>query len=254
MVSACQGSEESEPVVQGKEKEVSETEQRSQSFSWENRSPVLKSSPLLRCLQIVARPLYGVYWRIEAHGCEKVPTEGPVILAANHRSHLDSIILPYVTWRPLNFMAKKECFDTAIGASVYSRLGVFPVNRGTADKAALRRAVEVVRAGGVLGIYPEGTRCFGPKVETVQRGAAWLAARGDAPIFPVGIGGTEAVLPKGAKFVRPAKVRLVVGDPLDPPKTTKKSELEEFTLLLKERLQEAFDDAGGPRVIRSTRH
>jgi len=96
-------------------------------------------------------------------------------------------------------------------------MGAFPVRRGTADREALRQCMEVIREGEPLVLFPEGTRQSGPIVQPLFEGAAFVAGRTQVPIVPVGIGGSERAMPKGSKVIRPVKVVMVVGAPLDPP-------------------------------------
>lgn len=187
-------------------------------------------------------------WRVSVSGAENVPAHGPVILAGTHRSNLDSLLLPSVVDRPVNFMAKKEFFKYRWSDRFFRSLGAFPVHRGEPDKAATARALAVLEAGGVLGIYPEGTRCSGGVVGGLHRGTSWLSARSHAPIVPVGIGGSEAVQPKGKKGVRFPKVRVVFGELLAAPLSRTRRDLEAHTEALQKALQAALDEAGGPGI------
>src|SRR5207237_6109387 len=100
-----------------------------------------------------------------------------------------------------------------------SALGAYPVHRGGADREALKRTVEVLEGGEPVVIFPEGTRRFGPKVENLFEGAAYVATKMNVPIVPVGIGGSEQALPEGKKLPRPVKLTVVVGEPLYPAET-----------------------------------
>jgi 1-acyl-sn-glycerol-3-phosphate acyltransferase len=122
------------------------------------------------------------------------------------------------------------------------------VNRGTADRDALRRCIEVVEGGEPLVIFPEGTRQSGPIVQPLFEGAAYVAARTGVPIVPVGIGGSEGAMPKGSKMIRPVRVHIVVGEPLLPPPPgpsgrAPRSAVHDLTERLAARLQELFDQA-----------
>ena len=100
-----------------------------------------------------------------------------------------------------------------------SSLGGFPVTRGTADREALRRCVAVLEAGEPLVLFPEGERKSGPTVQPLFDGAVYVALRAGVPIVPVGIGGSERVMPKGARFLHPHKVHVIVGAPIELPAT-----------------------------------
>ncbi len=97
---------------------------------------------------------------------------------------------------------------------LFSALGAFPVSRGTTDREALKRCVEVLRSGEPLVLYPEGERKDGPVVQPLYDGATFVAAKAGVPIVPVGIGGSAKVMPRGAKFIFPRKVHVIVGEPI----------------------------------------
>lgn len=172
------------------------------------------------------RVLYWVMWRVfyaalvvcfrlEIEGRENLP-DGPFILSGVHRSFLDSPIVGMVSSRRLRFMGKESLWGSKPLGAFLSVMGGFPVERGTADRLALRAAQDVLAMGEPLVMFPEGTRQSGPRVERdlVLDGPAFVAARSGVPIVPVGIGGSERALPVGAKFPRPRKVVAVIGEPI----------------------------------------
>jgi 1-acyl-sn-glycerol-3-phosphate acyltransferase len=128
-----------------------------------------------------------------------------------------------------------------------SSVGGFPVTRGTTDLEALRRCFELLGEGEPLVMFPEGERKSGPLVQPLFEGAAYVAARGNVPIIPVGIGGSERVMPKGAKFLYPHKVHVIVGKPMYPVVSDNgrapRSEVKRLTAELHEELQKLFDAA-----------
>ena len=132
-------------------------------------------------------------------------------MAPVHRSNIDTPIVAVVTKRRLRYMGKDSLWKKQPGAWMLSALGGFPVTRGTADREALKRCIEVLEGGEPLVLFPEGERKAGPIVQPLFDGAAYVAARAGAPILPVGIGGSEGVMPKGAKFIYPRKVHVVIG-------------------------------------------
>lgn len=174
----------------------------------------LGASVLYAVVRAVINGAARVWFRLSIEGTEKLPT-GPFVLAPIHRSNLDTLILARLP-RRLRFMGKDSLWKWW-GGWFLSALGAFPVARGQADRDALHKAIEVVEAGQPVLIFPEGTRQTGPEVKPLFDGAAYVAGRCQVPIVPLGIGGSEAAMPKGKKFIRPAKIHMVVGDPLDPP-------------------------------------
>ncbi len=186
-----------------------------------------------------------VYWRMTVEGRERVP-DGPVVLAPVHRSNIDTPIVAGVTRRRLRYMGKEAVWKYRWSNWFFSALGGVPVKRGVADRAALRRCVELLQEGEAVVIFPEGTRQSGPLVQPLFEGAAYLSCRTGAPIVPIGIGGSERAMPKGAKMLRPVKVHVVVGEPLFPPPASGRASrraVHELTERLRRDLQALFDEA-----------
>jgi 1-acyl-sn-glycerol-3-phosphate acyltransferase len=151
-----------------------------------------------------------VWCRMTVEGSENVPAEGIFILAPTHRSILDTPIASGVTRRRLRFMgADKYWKNNAFGRLLTALVG-FPVSRGTADREALKRSIAVLQGGEPLVLFPEGERKMGPIVQPLFDGATYIAVKAGVPIIPVGIGGSERAMPKGAKFIRPSKLRALV--------------------------------------------
>ncbi|MGH9071339.1 MAG: lysophospholipid acyltransferase family protein, partial [Acidimicrobiales bacterium] len=156
-------------------------------------------------------------WKVTIEGTELVPSSGAFIVAPVHRSNIDTILMSAVTKRRLCYLAKDSLWKTRPLGWLISSLGGFPVRRGAADREALRVSVEILEGGQPLVVFPEGTRRSGLVVADLFEGAAYLSLRTGAPIVPVGIGGSEGALPKGAKLPSRVKVHMIVGTPLVPP-------------------------------------
>jgi 1-acyl-sn-glycerol-3-phosphate acyltransferase len=153
-----------------------------------------------------------------------------------------------VTKRRLRYMAKDSIWKNKPLGALVSFLGGFPVHRGAADREALRTCVEVIEAGEPLVMFPEGTRRSGPVVDDLFDGPAYVAAKTHVPVLPVGIGGSEAMMPKGSKMLKPAKLVLVIGEPLDPPAPSEggrvsRRAVKQLTDQLRAEVQKLFDDA-----------
>jgi len=162
-------------------------------------------------------PLFRLYTRMTISGREHLPKTGPFVLAPVHRSYIDTPIAGCVTLRRLRFMGKQEMWKNRQAGWVFSALGGFPINRGTADREAMRRAIAVLGAGEGLVMFPEGERKDGPTVQPLFDGAVYIAVKAGVPIVPVGIGGSARAMPRKAKFVYPRKVHVEVGPPIPPP-------------------------------------
>ena len=169
-------------------------------------------------IKIVVTPVLRVCCRIKVEGKEHIPRSGPVIIASNHRSFLDSIFIPLVIRRRVTFVAKAEYFDDKRVAWFFRGVGQIPIRRegGSASERALQSATEVLEHGGVFGIYPEGTRTRDGKLHRGHTGVARLALRTGAPIVPVGLVGTDEVQPVDRKMPRLGRtVHIRFGEPID---------------------------------------
>lgn len=179
------------------------------------------SPALYRALRLPARALARGALRVRVEGLQHVPRAGPVLLVGNHSGLLDGPLVATFAPRPVRILAKSELYHGALGGFLH-RIGQIPVDRGRPDRAALRRCVAVLHGGGVLGIFPEGTRGDG-EVTRVQDGAAYLLMRAPVPVVPVVCLGTGHALPRGARLPRlRAPVRIVFGAPftVDVPADT----------------------------------
>jgi 1-acyl-sn-glycerol-3-phosphate acyltransferase len=169
-------------------------------------------------IKVVLTPILRIGFRIRVVGKEHLPRSGPVILALNHRSFLDSFFLPLVVPRRVTFVAKAEYFDDPKTAWFFRGVGQIPIRRegGTASEGALAAATDVLDAGGVFGIYPEGTRTRDGLLHRGHTGVARLALGTGAPIIPVGLIGTDEVQPVDRKMPRFGRtVTVEFGEPID---------------------------------------
>lgn len=172
-----------------------------------------------------------------------VPSEGPMLLASVHLSHLDPPLLGSICPRELRFMAKEELFKNFLFGGLIRSLGAFPVKRGSSDMAAIKLALQWLKEGRAVLVFPEGQRGDGKELQPMQGGAHLLAKRSRAVVVPVGISGTEKVMPRGGKGLHRARVTVVYGTPFsvaDLPDDTK----ETFVAELSKRLIECCSSAG----------
>jgi len=180
-------------------------------------------------------------------GRHHIPATGPFVLAPVHRSNMDTPITSCLTRRRMRFMGKDSLWKGGPVSWALSSLGGFPVTRGTADREALRRCIAVLASGEPLVLFPEGERKSGPAVQPLFNGATYVALRAGVPIVPVGIGGSERVMPKGAKFIRPHKVHVIVGAPMNTPTNrggrVTRDAVSSATAELHSTLQRLFDEA-----------
>ncbi len=167
-------------------------------------------------VRAVLQPFFHVYFRVQRMGREHIPSEGPVLLAINHRSFSDPFLIGICLRRPLRFVAKKELFDRWWKARLLLALGAFPIDRGESDELAMETARLILMDGGAVGIFPEGTRVRPGPLGQPKRGVGRLALETGAPIVPVAITGTDDIR-KGWR-IRPRKVRIRFGRALTFPR------------------------------------
>jgi 1-acyl-sn-glycerol-3-phosphate acyltransferase len=187
------------------------------------------------------------YTRTRIVGKHNVPKSGAFLLAPIHRSNIDTPLAAAVTSRRMRFMGKDSIWKFKPIGWIISSLGAFPVTRGSADREALKRCIAVLESGEPLVLFPEGTRQAGPVVQPLFDGAAYVAVKAGVPIIPVGIGGSEGVMPKGSKMIYPRKCVLVVGEPIvaqaDETGRIPRSAVKDITEKLTNELQRLFDEA-----------
>jgi 1-acyl-sn-glycerol-3-phosphate acyltransferase len=174
--------------------------------------------------RFVLRPLFWLVFRPKVTGRENVPLTGPVILASNHLSFIDSIAIPLMAPRMVSYLAKAEYWQgKGIGGwlsrTLFTGLRALPVERDAsrAAQAALDTALSVLKDGGAFGIYPEGTRSRDGRLARGKTGVAWLALTADCPVVPVAVEGTDQVQPVGARWPRPHRISVTFGEPLTFP-------------------------------------
>jgi 1-acyl-sn-glycerol-3-phosphate acyltransferase len=196
-----------------------------------DETPIESSiTPLLSVVTFGGRVFARAMTRVRIEGAiDELPKEGPLILAANHASNLDGVVLG--AWlipklgRRIHWLGKKELFDWPIVGWVATNGGVHPVDRGTADIEAFRLARRILEEGHVLFVFPEGTRSPDGSLQQARDGVASLALRTGVPIVPIGIAGSNHVWPRGQKLPHPGgHVTVRIGRPFRPadvlPSTT----------------------------------
>jgi 1-acyl-sn-glycerol-3-phosphate acyltransferase len=153
-------------------------------------------------LRRVGRPVVDVLWTIRREGFDRLPTDGPAILAPNHISFLDSAFLMFSVPRNISFVGKAEYMDSWKTKYLFPALGMIPIDRGGGKKSmvALEAAEEVLNRGELFGIFPEGTRSRDGFLYKGRTGVARLALKVGCPIYPVGVSGTDQIQPPDAKF------------------------------------------------------
>ena len=160
--------------------------------------------------------LFKIFWKIEITGSDNIPKKGSLIVASNHVSYLDPVIVGISMKRKVHFIAKKEVFSTVLGNLFFRQLNAFPVDRDKIDMAALKNALNVLQQGEILGIFPEGTRSMNGELKEFKLGIIKIATKAGSPILPVGIIGVYKIYPRGKKFPTLFKHKIIVrfGSPI----------------------------------------
>jgi glycerol-3-phosphate dehydrogenase (NAD(P)+) len=172
---------------------------------------------VLLIVRIVFTTFAWIYLRLKRMGREHIPSSGPVILAANHRSFFDPFVVGTMTRRPVYYVAKKELFGySRVLSWLLNALGAFPVDRGASDQETIETARQILNRGDIVLMFPEGTRTRPGSLGKPKRGVGRLALESGAPVVPIAIIGTEDI--RRGWRIRPRKVRVRAGRPLNFPK------------------------------------
>lgn len=166
-----------------------------------------------RVCRTAARTLASAIWRLRGFGADRIPQKGGVLLASNHQSFLDPALIAACAPRPVSFMARSTLFRNGMFGALIRTLGTFPVKRGTADLHAVREAIDRLRAGAALLVFPEGTRTRDGALGPMKAGVRMLAQRAGVPVVPVLVEGAYRVWPRTRLWPGRGSVRVRFGEP-----------------------------------------
>ncbi len=192
-----------QPVRAGKMAKSTKTKPQKNFYE-----PYFMPMILWRLIRFIVRVIVAIIADVHTIGRQNVPETGPLIIASNHLSWTDIPLIPAFLQRRVVYMAKEEAFQGKVGWLVRF-FGAFPVKRGEADRQSLRAAEEQLKAGRMLGIFPEGTRSKIHKLGKAHAGMGMIALRSGAPVLPVAIYGSENVFKK----FRP-RITIIFGEPM----------------------------------------
>lgn len=202
-----------------------------------------------RILRAILEAFCRSFWRMEVAGRDRLPVTGPFILSPVHRSNVDFLVVGASVPRVMRFMAKDSLWRMAWFGRFLEHMGAFPVNRERTDRSAMRSCEESLAHGDPVVMFPEGRRRAGDVVEDIQQGPAWVACRNRVPIVPVGLGHTDRAMPIGAKFLHPARIRVVIGEPIYPdvPASGRvpRGSVERVSEQLTDAVQRYYDESRG---------
>lgn len=183
--------------------------------------------------------IFVVFFRWRINGVENVPASGAVIIASNHISNFDPLVVGAAISRPIHFMAKEELFTNLVLRQLIQWLGAFPVRRGAADRTAIRTAMNFLEEGKVIGLFPEGTRSKTGELGQAEAGLAMIATKTGATIVPAAVFGTNKVFQVGlfprfqVYFGKPIRVKKGKASKEELEKITE-TMMQEISSLLKE--------------------
>lgn len=202
-----------------------------------------------RLVKTLLEALCRVLFTYECEGADRIPERGPAIVAANHPSYLDPILLSLEVSRPIRFMAWDALFRVPLVGALLDAFGAFPVDvRRGQGKHAYREAKSLIEAGEVVGIFPEGKRSHtGWLEEDLREGAARLALETGAPVIPASIAGAFRAWPYTRPLPRPTRIKVRFHEPIDPKAYGDLNEAEAISALLK-RLRERVERSLLPGV------
>lgn len=170
-----------------------------------------------------------LYFQVRIYGGEEVPMTGPFLAVSNHASDFDPPILSNCVRRPVAFMAKEELFRIPVLKQAIKLYGAYPVKRGSADRSAIRSAIDCLSEGWGVGIFLEGTRTPDARIPNPKLGAALIAAKAQVPLLPVSLWGTQAIIQKDSAIPKPVPVTVRIGKLIPPPTSSKREDLEALT-------------------------
>lgn len=177
----------------------------------------------------VVSPMLHAYFGAKIYGVENVPQRGGLVIVSNHASYFDPPIVSNCVCRPVAYMAKEELFKIPVLAQAIKLYGAYPVSRGTADRGAIRYALEYLEKGWAVGVFLEGTRTSDGRIHDPKRGAALLAAKAQVPLLPVSLWGSEKIVQPGTPIPRKVPLTIRIGKLIATPSSTSKEELEAVT-------------------------
>jgi 1-acyl-sn-glycerol-3-phosphate acyltransferase len=194
-----------------------------------NREPVESLILYYLFKHSVVNPMFRIYFRGKVYDAESIPQQGKLIIVSNHASDFDPPLLSSCMRRPVAFMAKEELFDVPVLKDAIRLYGAYPVKRGSPDRSAIRAALAALEQGWAAGLFLEGTRTPDGRIYKPKLGAAMIAAKANAPLLPVCLWGTQAIVNKGSILPKPVPVTVRIGELIDPPRSTQRGELEALT-------------------------
>lgn len=210
--------------------------------------PSREGTPVYRAVRAAARAFFRAWFRLSVSGVERAPRSGPLLVAANHASYLDPLVLGAIFPRPIRFLMIRTYYDPWYLKWFCAPMGAIPLPHDVSSKAgAVKSVLRSLEKGNVVGIFPEGRRSESGELLAFERGIEVLASRGNAPVLPAYIHGARRAMPVGRAFPLPFKIHVSLGEILFPHE-------ERMTERLEERLRQMSKTEESHRSLRSRRN
>lgn len=206
----------------------------------------MRRSPHWYFAQLFAKPLFSLWFRFRARGTERIPSDSGVLLLINHQSFLDPMLVGLPIPRAVCYLARDSLFRVPFVGWWLSKTHVIPINRESAGTASIRAAVDRLRQGAIVGIFPEGTRSDDGRLGELKPGFLALVRRAKVPVIPVGVAGSRLAMPRGAWFVRPRHCCVVFAEEITPEMIESYSgrdREEELIAFVRERMTAVLEEA-----------
>ncbi|MSR60055.1 MAG: 1-acyl-sn-glycerol-3-phosphate acyltransferase [Planctomycetaceae bacterium] len=178
-------------------------------------SPLRRNWVWLTC-QTICRLVFAIWLRFRARGIERLPATGGALLLGNHQSFLDPLLVGLPLDRPVSYLARDTLFSIPFVGWILRHTYVVPLNRDAGGSGAIRETLSRMEQGFLVGVFPEGTRSADGTLGPFKPGFAALVRRTNLPIYPIGIAGANRALGRGSLWIKPRRVCVVFGEPLDP--------------------------------------
>lgn len=193
-----------------------------------------------KSLQIAVTLFFKIIFRVEVVDFHKIPKKGKLILASNHTSYLDPVLICAYFPRPVYFMAKIELFRIKVFSNIVSFFNAFPVARNSLDRSAVSNSIKVLKDGQALGIFPEGTRSVDGIIRDGLKGAGLISVMAKAPILPIAHIGSNKIIQKPHKRIYFPKIKIIAGDLINVDDILKEYERREAAGIMVKKAMDAI--------------
>lgn len=165
-------------------------------------------------IKFITRVIFSLFFPLRVEGKENVPAQGGFVIASNHISYLDPMVIPVTCPRRIGFVARESLFKVPVVGFIIHHLGAIPIRRGSSDIRALKNSINLLKSGKPMVIFPEGTRIAANRNKRVQPGVGMIVVKAGVAVVPTYIEGTDRVMPPKAKWLHRYPVKIIYGKPV----------------------------------------